>query len=903
MPRRRIAFPIRLALAAALLLAARIAPAAVETRETVLPNGLKVLTREVHTAPVVSVQVWYKVGSRNERPGLTGLSHFLEHMLFKSSAAIKAGQVGEMVAAKGGWENAFTWLDYTGYVTTLPRAYLELPLKYEADRMIHASFKADEMEAERTVVLSEMEGDENTPYFQLSRAVRAAAFVAHPYHWMTVGWRPDVEAITRNQMIAYYHQFYGPRNATLVFVGDFNTDDVLARVDKYFGSIPAGPQAPPVVSVEPEQEGQRRVTVKRPGRTAYVEIAFHVPALAHPDHIPLDALTFFLGRGRGSRLYRALVDTRIATGVEAYHFDNADPSLLTIDATLAPGVSHERAEQAIMAELRRLADEPISDHELQRAINQARAAFIYGMESDSDQAFSLGLYETIGAWQYVKTYLDQVQKVTKADLIRACTTYLNEDNSTVGWLLPQGGVAPEGPMAPGPAGYRHRAQRRGAPATVAAAPAAEDQPAPKAPGVTRKVLGNGLVLIVQENHAIPVVSIYGMIKAGSMYDPRGRAGLANFVAGMLPEGTDKRSWSEMADELEFVAADLDISSGISACVIEGQSLSEHVEVPIEILADQLQRPSFPDAQVAKVRERIVNSISEELDDTDQAAERALYATIYPADHPMHHLPLGELDDVKAVTRDDLIAFHRRHYRPDMVILAVVGDITPDRAAALVEEHFGGWLALGPQPTYILPTLPQPGRAIRKAVYMPGRSQVDVAIGFPGVRRTDPAYHACLLLNKILGGGDTARLYRQIREKRGLAYEVYSQFRASHAAGPWVLRMGTNPKNADRAITVALDQLRLIRKEGPSKDEMQMWKSNMSGRVALDLETNAGIARNLVDAEFYDLGLDYSYRLPKIIAGLTTKQVLAAAKQYLQPDQAVVVTAGSLRGGGEFRPAK
>jgi zinc protease len=442
-----------------------------------------------------------------------------------------------------------------------------------------------------------------------------------------------------------------------------------------------------------------------------------------------------------------------------------------------------------------------------------------------------------------------------------------------------------------------------APSQPAAQASGAAAPGTTPPAVTRKVFPNGLTLLVQENHAAPVVGIRGMLKAGSMYDPPGKSGLANFVAEMLPEGTEKRSWSQLADELEFVAADVNVASGISACVISGQSLPEHLETAVEILADELQHPSFPAAQIPKVRERIANAIREELDSTDEAAERTLYATIYPADHPLHHLPIGEFEEVTTVTRDDLLNFYREHYRPDMLILAIVGDVTPEAAVALVEKHFGGWAAQGSKPDYALPGVGLPQKPVRRTITMPGRSQVDIAIGFPGVRRNDPAYPACLLLNRILSGGNTGRLYREIREKRGLVYGVYSDFRASQAVGPFVLRMGANPKHAEEAISVALEQLRLIRKEGPTHEEMEVWKSYTSGRVALELETNAGIARNLVDAEFYGLGLDYPYRLPKIIAELTGEQVLAAAKQYLQPDHAVVVTAGPLRGGGEYKPAQ
>lgn len=426
-------------------------PAAPFQRHT-LPNGLTVLIREMHSAPVVSFWIWYRVGARNERLGITGVSHWVEHMLFKGTPSMPAGRIHSLIAENGGTLNGFTSDDYTTYFETLPSDRWELSLQIEADRMVNASFNPDEVASERTVIISEREGHENDPSFKLNEEVQCAAFKLHPYGNEVIGWKCDLLAMTRADLYSHYRTYYAPNNATVVAVGDFDSAYLLQRVTEMFGGIAPNPQIPVVTAVEPEQEGERRAVVRRPGPTASLQIAYHTPAATHPDVYPLliaDALLSGAkgmgvgggsGMGRSARLYRALVQTDLAASVSSYFSLTRDPHLFRFLAVCKPGQPWEEQLRAIEAALYReiaaLATTPPPAPELQKAITQARAQFVYSAESVTGLAYLFGVLETIASADFYSGFLDHLAAVTPDDVQRVVRTYLKPDNRTVGWFVP-----------------------------------------------------------------------------------------------------------------------------------------------------------------------------------------------------------------------------------------------------------------------------------------------------------------------------------------------------------------------------------------------------------------------------------------------------------------------------------
>ncbi|RME47297.1 MAG: insulinase family protein [Chloroflexi bacterium] len=420
-----------------------------DVQVTVLDNHLTVLTREVHHAPVASFWVFYRVGSRNERLGVTGISHWVEHMLFKGTPQFPKGEIDRQIARNGGIMNGMTWLDFTTYFETLPADRFDLALRLEADRMINSVFDPAEVDAERTVIISERQMYENQPTFLLSEEVQATAFKVHPYHHEVIGWQCDLESMTREDLWNHYRTYYTPNNAIAVAVGDFQTDALLDRIRELFEGIPEGPEVPAVTFTEPPQRGERRVTVRGEGQTAYVQAVFHVPAASHPDFFPLLVLDSILGgaqpmaffgggstTNRTSRLYQALVKTELASAVSSNVYATVDPYLFSFSATVRAGKTPQEVEDALWQEVERVKAEPVSAEELTKAIKQAKAQFAYSTESVTNQGYWLGFSSIIANHTWLETYLDRLAAVTAEDVQRVAQTYLIEKNCTVGWYVP-----------------------------------------------------------------------------------------------------------------------------------------------------------------------------------------------------------------------------------------------------------------------------------------------------------------------------------------------------------------------------------------------------------------------------------------------------------------------------------
>jgi zinc protease len=418
---------------------------------TRLRNGLEVRLKEIHSAPLISAWVWYRVGSRNERPGTTGISHLVEHMQFKGTPRFPAGLLDKAISRDGGYWNAMTWLDWTAYFETMPAGSIDLGLRLEADRMVHSLFEAGEFESERTVVISERQGNENEPTFRLAEEVQATAFRVHPYHHEVIGHMADLETITRDDLVAHYRRYYVPGNAVLAIAGDFRSGPMLERVRQLFGALPAGRSSEkPVIPAEPEQRGEKSVVIEGPGDTPFLDIAYHVPAATSDDFFPLTVLDSALagasslnlfGGGisnKTSRLYRALVEGEVAAAIGGGLAATIDPYLYSIQATVRPDRTPEQALKAYDDEIARLLDHPVSTDEVAKAIKQARALFAYGSESITNQAFWLGYSEIFADYAWFETYLDRIAAITPEQVHAVATKVLAPSNRVVGIYRPTG---------------------------------------------------------------------------------------------------------------------------------------------------------------------------------------------------------------------------------------------------------------------------------------------------------------------------------------------------------------------------------------------------------------------------------------------------------------------------------
>jgi zinc protease len=415
-----------------------------------MENGLTVLLKEIHTAPLVSAWMWYRVGSRNEIPGITGASHWVEHMQFKGTPTHPGGTLDKAISRLGGYWNAMTYLDWTTYFATMPAMTIDLILQVEADRMANSLFSPQDVASERTVIISERQGNENNPAFLLDEEVQAAAFRVHPYHHQVIGDMADLETMSREMLYEHYRRYYQPGNAVLALAGAFETDDLLNRIQDLFESIPSGTLLPAVQRSEPEQYGERQVEREGPGETAFIEVAYPAPRGAADDFfifLVLDSLLTgpsnlnMFGGGisnKISRLYQKLVETDIAVAVGGGVQASIDPFLYQVIITMHPDHTPEEAVAALDVEITRVQEDLPDVSELERAVKQARALFAYGSESITNQGFWLGFAEMFDSYHWFQSYLDRLAEVTPEDVRRVARQYLQRSKRVVGIYRPNG---------------------------------------------------------------------------------------------------------------------------------------------------------------------------------------------------------------------------------------------------------------------------------------------------------------------------------------------------------------------------------------------------------------------------------------------------------------------------------
>jgi len=860
-----------------------------------LANGLEILVQENHSAPLVASFIWYRVGIRNEGPGESGLTHFLEHMAFKGTEGLSGREMNLLVTARGGYLNGFTSMDYTAYVEALPRDALDLAFQIESERMARCVLEAEDIEAEKGVVLSEFAGAENDPSFLLRRRVMEEQFPGQPYGRTVIGDKDDLRALTRERVASYYQRHYAPNNATLVVVGDVAADEVFEKAEQYFGALPKGEPAQPAPNPGRGPTGERRAKLDVPGRTSYFQAVYEVPAIQHPDHVVLEVFQNVISGGRTSRLYRALVDSGLASDAGGWDYENPEPTVFAFEAALRPDIEHQQVEDAFDAVIEALKHEPVDQRELQKAKNKTKANFVYAGDGVTKLAHQIGYYYIIAGHEYLERFADRVDGVTAGDIQRVARAYFNDANRTVGWLVATGepeGAGLVGGGAPLDIRWQHRPD---------VPPEAEDAdlgarvPVPaglgEVPAIHELRLPNGLRVVLQENHAAPFVAVYGNVMAGPTFDPPDRPGLAAFCAEMLSRGTERRTWEEIREALEFAAAEVSFGTGVQVATVGGRCLTGDFALLLEATAEQLMVPAFPPEEVEKVRSDLIAGQERRDEDTLRVAEKELFARLYPEGHPLHQPRLGTKESVSSITREELIEFHGRYYRPENMILGIVGDIDAEEAAVLVGRVFGSWARGGDPARPELTPAPVPAEPRIVRVPVPNKTQVDIALGFPGLSRRDPAYYRADLMNYVLGRGFMSRLNMNIREELGLAYYVWSNFWAYWGAGPWLLQMGVDPANADKALEAALDELKRIQEAPPSAEELKLWKDYVEGTVARRMETYSGIARELVLAAFYDLGLYFAYEYPGVLREITADEVHEAAREFLHPGGYVAVIAG------------
>ena len=865
-----------------------------DLRTFTLDNGLTIFLKEKHDAPIASFWTWYRVGSRNEIPGLTGISHWVEHMQFKGTPSIAKGSIFRDVSRVGGQLNAMTSMDWTAYYETLPANELELSLRIESDRMVNSLYDPEETESERTVILSERQGAENRPTYHLYEEVIGAAFQGHAYSHSVIGYEQDLRRITRDDLYSHYQHYYRPNNAFITAVGDYDADELLEKIRESFGGIENTPGELRDVPPAAPQYGERRVTIRKPSAAAYMMMGYKLPDAKHPDMpaiLVADALLSGAkamglggggGMGRSSRLYRALVSTGLARSAGSSAGLQKDPYLWSFNATAMPGVEPEAIEAAIEAEIERLKNELASEEEFLKARKQSRAQYIYSQESVTGQAFWLGQMEIVDHAARVESLEAEMAAVTPEDVQRVVRTWLVPERRTVGWQLPEDDVTSAGADIPAEA------------VAEAFAPTVFNYTGEEVSshGFVRTELPNGIVVLAQPRPGDQAIDGSIRIRAGHGATGETTPGLASLTGTMLNRGTENRTFEQYNEEVDSLGAMLGVSTSRSSMEVGWHSLAEDLDRVLDIAADIILNPTFPEDELEKIRGQAITGLREQEHDTGAMAGKALRELMYPEGHPYRIPTSGEIASVEAISREDLAAYHKAHIGPTATTIALVGGIDNlEEAVRRIERVLGSWSVDIPAPQEVEAIDPV-SRTTRSAITVPGRSQADISIGYPTIPRGHEDYYALQVVNLVLGQlGLMGRLGAHVRDEQGLAYYVYSSVSGGKANSVWSSRAGVDPGDINRAIEGIDRELRRIREEPVSDEEIADAKSFLIGSLPLGLESLGGVTDLLLTLERFNLGLDYLDRYPEIISSLTKDDLLRAAANHIDPDRLAIGLAG------------
>ncbi len=865
-------------------------------KKTILANGLTVLTKEIRTAPVVSVQVWYRVGSRNESAGLNGISHQLEHLMFKGTQE-RPLQFGRLFSALGSAFNAFTSYDMTAYFGTVSQNKLEALLTLEADRMVNTLITEEQLASEKRVVISELQGYENNPEYRLSRAVMQAAFPTSPYGLPVGGSKADVAAFSLDNLQTYYRQFYAPNNAVLVITGDVDTEQALEQVQQTFGKIPSTALTSPTPAVQPAVAASSPIVLQEPGSAFLLEMVYPLPDALHPDNAALEVMDTILSGGRSSRLYQAVVESGLASNMTAYAATLLEHGWYDISAVAAPEQPLAEIERVILAAIADLQQQPVRTAELERAKTQLQAHFILRNRDIDNQASQLAHDQLItGDYQYSDRHLAAIQQVTAADVQRVVQAYLDPTKRTVGWFepteltdqpaLPGGGLQTSEDFSPGEPVDPAEVARYLPAFSAQVSSASQTLP-------DLLILENGLRVLLLPDTSTATVTLAGHIQAGNCFDGFARPGVASLTAENLLNGTTKHDALALAERLENCGAGLDFNAYREGVDIDGYALAADLPLLLTTLAEVLRESIFPADQLELTRQQALSDLQIELDDPQRLGRRMFQQAIYPAEHPFASFPT--LESLQAITHAEVLTFYQQFYGPEAVLLALVGNFDPAAVRSLLKDLFGSWQLAQPALALAFPTVALPATTTYQHFSLPGKSQDVTYLGYPGISRHDPHIYAALVLNQVLGGDTlSSRLGAEIRDRQGLTYGIYSYFAAGQQPGPFLIQIQTDPADTEAAIASTLKLIEQLRQDGISSAELATAQRTLIDSYPVELANLDNLARMILANAVYGLPLAEIRQFPDRLAAVTLAEVNQAIASLIHPDQMVVVTAGSVR---------
>jgi zinc protease len=867
-------------------------------RTETLSNGLRVYLKPVPDSPVVTTMVAYKVGSADEDLDHTGLSHYLEHLMFKGTDRIMPGDIDRLTLRNGGENNAYTSEDYTIFHFDFAADRWQAALEVEADRMRNLRIDAKhEFEQEKGAVIEELKRNEDAPWDLEHKAMLPLLFSKEaPYGHPVIGERDHVRAARVPVIKAHYDRWYHPNNASLIVCGGFDPDQALSRIRELFGPIPRKELPPRKEASTVRRTQPAHAVIESKFVSPRLIMAFNTIRTGDPGYHALELIQAVLAGGKTGRLYRGLVEGQeLATSVTSSNSTGRYPGSFEIEVELLGGKDPEVAEKRVIEEFERLRNEPVSEAELRRAKQGILASEIFARESVHGLADRIARGVTTNDLEHLKNYLPRISAVTAADIQQAARLWLDPARRVVIASVPAKRGHAANAAAPATPGKKRRPLLERFRRASSRDGQGKDAPIQRfnLRRAQRVVLDNGLTLLLLENRRLPIVVAEAFVRNGRLLEPEAQAGVAHLAGALLDEGTDKHTGPQIAELIEDVGGSLDFtSSGGDVQVLSGDR-----SLGLKLLLECLARPAFPQDAVSRQKLRLLTEIDDQERQPETKAQMAYDALVY-GKHPFGRPDLGTHQSVEKLNRANLVQFHGRLFIPNNTILAVVGDFDSSKIIEEIQRlcREFEWKRKE-RPPLTVPAAVMPQTFTQKILPMPRAEQLHFYMGHLGVRRLDPNYYKLLVMDYVLGTGPgfTDRLSARLRDREGLAYTVSANITsgASEEPGLFTCYIGTEPRNFARVKKTFLEELNRLRETEPTLSEVEDAKKYLLGSLPFQLTTNARIARQLLSIERYSLGFDYFERYQEAVAAVTPADVKRVAEQYLDPQRMVVVAAGPL----------
>ncbi len=823
----------------------------------VLDNGLTVVLREDHRAPVAALHMWVQTGSvfEQEYAG-TGISHFVEHMLFKGTEKRKVGQIAQEIQSYGGEINAHTSYENTVYTINIESSQFPKALEILADALMHSSFDMEEFKKERDVILKEINMNDDDPERYLAKLFWSTAYMKHPAKDPVIGYEELFKSITREDLLRYYKTRYVPNNMVLVAVGDFSAKKTFAQIEKLFKDFSRGIWTTPLLPVEPRQLGPRRTLDHRDLGQAYALLGFHGPSISDPDMLAMDVLSIVLGEGRSSRLYqRAREKEGLVNSISSWSYTPTFPGVFGISASLSPK-NLDTLIALVWEELERLKIQPVSEEELKKAKSQTIGEYYFSLETMAGQASDLGSSEVMAHnVSFSQEYMDKIAKVTAEDIRRVANRYFQRDLQNEVFLLPKGVHVPI-----------EKVQGD----TQAESP------------IRSHVLKNGIRVLIKEDHSLPTMTVKALFKGGLLTETSKDNGISSLFSEMLTKGTESHSAQAIVDSLEKAGGNISNYSGNNSFGFSIDVLAEHWQLALQLSSEIIMQPAFPEKELENEKQAMLLEIQALEDQVFQTASKLFRETMFQG-HPYQFISLGSKESVGRLKREDLLHYYRDYMTGPNTVIAVFGDVREEEVLKALEKNLATLPSRAPSfPKLSGPTVGLPKKVTKE---QDGKQAV-ILLGYPSVSIYDSDRYVFEVLDALFSGLG-ARLFSAIRDAHGLAYLVGCYQITGVDPGAFIFYVGTVPKSVPFTVEALFKEIERMKTQGVPAEELERAKRGLIGARKISLQTNSQLAFQCGLDDLYGLGWDDYKRYYDRVQAVTVEDIRRVANRYFDPKKYVL----------------